>query len=149
MPNSPYLGDHEVTRQDHGNPFQFAYKQGSTEEAEVTLVYILSKHLAQPKTNARALFLDFSSAFNAIQPDIILSKMIKFQMNPYLIDWYFSVLTNRVKLVKVNDALSSQNTSVGVPCAVLAPLGCVPCTLQTAPAVCQINIFNNILTTPP
>lgn len=45
----------------HQDPFQFAHKQGrSTEEAVVTLVHLVSKHLGTPKTYARALFLDFS-----------------------------------------------------------------------------------------
>ena len=82
----------------------------------VTLVHIISKHIDKPKTYARALFLDFSPAFNTIQPDILLSKIMKFQINPYLIHWYFSFLTNSVQLVKVNDTLSSPNTTnVGVP----------------------------------
>ena len=42
--------------------------------------------------------------------------MIQIQINPYLILWYFSFLTNRVQLVKVNDTLSSpKTTNVGVP----------------------------------
>ena len=37
--------------------------------------------------------------------------MFRFQIDAYLIHWYFSFLVNRVKLVKVNDALSSPNTT--------------------------------------
>ena len=59
------------------DPFQSASKQGrSTEDAAVKLMHLISKHLDKPKTHARALFLDFSSAFNIIQPDLLLSKMI-------------------------------------------------------------------------
>ena len=50
----------------------------------VTLVHILSKHLDEPKTYASSLFLNFSSTFNTIQPDILLSKMIKVLINPIL-----------------------------------------------------------------
>ena len=64
-------------------------KGRSTEDVVVTLVHILSKHLDEPKTYASSLFLNFSSTFNTIQPDILLSKIITFQINPYLIHWYF------------------------------------------------------------
>ena len=50
------------------DPYQFAYKQGcGTENAVTTLVHLIAKHLDKHKTYARALFLDFSSAFNTIQ----------------------------------------------------------------------------------
>ena len=125
------------------DPYQFAYKQGrSTEDAVVTLVHIISKHLDKPNTYARALFLDFSSAFNTIQPNLLLSKMIKLQINPYIIHWYFSFLTNRVQLVKVNDTLSSPiTTNVGVP------QGCISSprlfTLYTSD--CTTNVPNQYL----
>ena len=60
------------------------------------LVHIISKHLDKPKTYARALFLDFSSAFNTIQADILVAKMVQQKLNPYLIHWYALFLTNRV-----------------------------------------------------
>lgn len=48
---------------------QFAYKQNhSTEDAVVTLIHLILKHLDKPKTTARVLFLDFTSASNTIQP---------------------------------------------------------------------------------
>ncbi|KAL2103161.1 hypothetical protein ACEWY4_000029 [Coilia grayii] len=125
------------------DPYQFAYKQGrSTEDAVVALTHIISKHLDKPNTYARALFIDFSSAFNTIQPNLLLSKMIKFQINPYIIYWYFSFLTNRVQLVKVNDTLSSPiTTNVGVP------QGCISSprlfTLYTSD--CTTNVPNQFL----
>lgn len=85
------------TTKDKLDPCQFAYKQGcGTEDAVVTLVHIISKHLNNPNTYVRALFLDFSSAFNTIQSDILVSKMVQLELNPYLIHWYVSFLTNRV-----------------------------------------------------
>ena len=109
------------TTKDKLDPYQFAYKQGcGTEDAVATLVHIITKHLDKPKTYARALFLDFSSAFNTIQTDILVSKMVQRELNPYLIHWYASFLTNRVQIVKVNKTLSTAiTTNVG------APQGCV------------------------
>ena len=47
----------------HQDPFQIAYKQGrGTEDAVVTLVHLVSKHLDTPKTYVRGLFLDFFSS---------------------------------------------------------------------------------------
>ena len=67
-------------------------------------------------TYARALFLDFSSAFNTIQADILVSTMAKMEVNPYLIYWYAAFLTSREQLVKVNKTLSSAiTTNVGAP----------------------------------
>ena len=98
------------------DPCQFAYKKGcGTEDAVATLVHLITKHLDQSKDNyARVLFLDFSSAFNTIQSDILVSKMVQLELNPYLIHWYACFLTNRVQRVKVNRTLSSAlTTNVG------------------------------------
>lgn len=78
----------------------------------------------KPNNYARALFLYYSSAFNTIQPDILISKLSDLGVHPYLIHWYTSFLINRVQLIKVNDKLSSAITaSVG------APQGCVSSAL--------------------
>ena len=50
------------------------------------------------KPYASVLFIDFS-AFNPIQPDILLSKMHQMEIDPNLIHWYCSFLINRQQLV--------------------------------------------------
>ena len=66
--------------------YQFAYKRNrGTEDAVVTLIRLILKHLDKPKTTARALFLDFTSAFNTIQPELLLAKMIQMEVNPHLL----------------------------------------------------------------
>lgn len=114
-----------ICTNDKLDSFQFAYKTGcGTEDAVATLVHIITKHLDKPHNYVRALFLDYSSAFNTIQPNILLFKMYHLKVNPYLIHWYASFLTNRVQLVKVNKTLSSAiSTNVG------APQGCVSSAL--------------------
>ena len=75
------------------DPFQ--YKQGSSTEDEVfTLVHLLFKHLDKPKRFARVLFLDFSSLFNTIQPDVLLSKMIQSQFKPRSLVQFISYKQN-------------------------------------------------------
>lgn len=66
-------------------------------------MHLISKHLNRLKTYAKAIFLDFSSAFNTVEPDLLLSKMIQLQFNPNLIYSYNVYLTNRRQQVKVND----------------------------------------------
>lgn len=58
------------------NPFQFAYQQGwSTDDAINSITHLILKYLEDPKTCARLLFIDFSSAFNALQPHLLIRKL--------------------------------------------------------------------------
>ena len=65
---------------DKVDPCWFAYKIGcGTEDAVVTLVHLITKHLDLSNENyARVLFL------------------VQLELNPYVIHWYASFLTNRV-----------------------------------------------------
>ena len=107
--------------QDYLDPFQFAYRQGrGTDDAVNTVVHLILIHLDKPKAYARLLFIDFSSAFNLIQPHTLLTKLKQMNVNPYIIKWYHSFLTDRVQLGKVNQILSQTVvTNTG------APQGCV------------------------
>ena len=123
-------------------------------------IYYVYKHLDKPGTSARLLFVDFSSAFNMIQPHLLASKLRNTNVNPTLILWVLDFLMNRSQYVKVNGASSSsRNTNTGapqgsvispvlytmytsgkcyLPCTVhhvhlrevLSPLYCTPCTPQ-------------------
>ena len=93
--------------QDYLDPFQYAYRQGrGTYDAVNTVVHLILKHLDKPKAYARLLFIDYSLAFNLIQPHTLLSKLKQMNVNPYIIKWYHSFLTDIVQLVKVNQTLS-------------------------------------------
>ncbi len=100
---------------------QFAYKHNrSTEDAVVTLMHLILKHLYNPKTTARALFLDFTSAFNTIRLELLLAKMVEKEVNYHLIHWYHAFFRNRIQIVKVNQTYSTPTiTNIG------APQGCV------------------------
>lgn len=62
------------------DPLQFAYRQGGgtedrgTEDAIDSIMHLILKHLESPKAYARLLFIDFSSAFNTIQPQLLMEK---------------------------------------------------------------------------
>lgn len=103
------------------DPFQFAYSEDlGVEDAVLTLTHVLHSHLDNAKTYARVLFVDFSSAFNTIQPHILMQKLIDMKMNSNLILWINEFLTNRPQYVKFNGTKSRViilNTG--------APQGCV------------------------
>ena len=82
------------------------------------------KHLEKPKASARMLFLDFSSAFNTIQPHLLMRKLMVMDTNPMIIRWLCSLLTDRQQRVVVRstttlEVSSEVRTNTG------APQGCV------------------------
>ena len=104
------------------DPLQFAYREGrGVQDATATLLNLVHKHLEGVKTHARLLFVDFSSAFNTIQPHVLVEKLINtFSLDPCLVGWILDFLTNRSQCVRVNNTLSSLlSSSTG------SPQGCV------------------------
>lgn len=100
---------------------QFAYRpKWSVEDAVLTLLHGVYEHLEKAGSFAKILFVDFSSAFNTIQPHVMIKKLLDLEVNPKLIIWINSFLTNRKQNVKLNATVSpilSINTG--------APQGCV------------------------
>jgi len=108
------------------DPLQFAYraKQG-VDDATTILLNLLFKHLEGSKTHARILFVDFSSAFNTIQPHILVDKLLKnFDLDFNIVGWILDFLTDRTQKVRVNGCLSEEmSSSTGSPQGcVLSPL---------------------------
>ncbi|KAF7668512.1 hypothetical protein LDENG_00007020 [Lucifuga dentata] len=99
------------------DPLQFAYRQGwSTDDAIISVTHLISKHLEDPKAYARVLFADFSSAFNTLQPHLLIQKLNEMHVNTFIIKWFYSFLTNRSQQVKVNSSFSEvKYCSTGVP----------------------------------
>ena len=99
------------------DPLQFAYRQGrGTEDAVTSVTHLISKHLEDTKAYARVLFIDFSSAFNTIQPHLLVQKLANMGVNPHIIKWFYSFLTHRSQQVMVNNSLSElKQCSTGVP----------------------------------
>ena len=55
------------------DPLQFAYRSGrGVDDAKLFILNTLYRHLEGPQTHGRILFADFSSAFNTIQPHILV-----------------------------------------------------------------------------
>ena len=79
------------------DPFQFAYRENrGVQDATVTLLNLLFKHLEGSKNHARLLFIDFSSAFNTIQPHVLVEKLINnFGLDLCLVGWILDFSTNK------------------------------------------------------
>ena len=68
--------------------------------------------------------MDFSSAFNTIQPYKLVEKLSFLDVKPSLVLWIYDFLHGRTQRVKVNDVLSNElTTNTGSPqgCA-LSPI---------------------------
>ena len=64
----------------------------------------------------RLMFFDFSSAFNTIQPQILRGKLENLSMEPAVIEWINSYLTERPQYVRLGDTVSDTvDTSIGAP----------------------------------
>ena len=129
------------------DPMQFAYQEGKgVEDAQLTFTNNIYKHLETPGAYVRILFVDFSSAFNTIQPHLIVSKLIKMKCNSYLISWIMDFLIKRPQYVKIrsNDVdikSSILHTSTG------APQGCVlsPLLFTIYTSDCRSSFENVII----
>ena len=109
----------------HLDPYHFAYKHnGSTEDATLTLLHNAYTHLEKPGSFVRILFINFSSAFNTIQPHLMASKILKLDVNSRLILWIVDFLVSRSQTVRHQAALlSSRFISTGSPQGiVLSPI---------------------------
>ena len=80
-------------------------------------------HLEKPGSFIRFLFVDFSSAFNTIQPHLLAEKLLCLNVDPKFTLWIVHFLLNRTHSVRFQSVLSSQLcTSTGAPQGtVLAP----------------------------
>ena len=78
--------------------------------------YIIS-HVDPKATNyARCLFIDFSSAFNTIQPKILVEALQNLPVDGNIIGWIDSFLTNRTqRVVSRGSRLAWSITNIGTP----------------------------------
>ena len=109
----------------HMDQFQFAYKPNrSIDDAILTLIHNALFHLNGQGSFVRILFIDFSSAFNTIQPHLLAEKLSNLNVNPKITLWILNFLLNRTQCVRFNSGISDQrSTSTGAPQGtVLAPV---------------------------
>ena len=112
------------------DPCQFAYKsKRSVEDAILLFTNNVYSHLDVPKSYVRTLFIDFSSAFNTIQPHLLIPKLLNMGLNKCTSLWILEFLTQRPQFVYLksdNDVTCQSSiiiTNTGAPQGtVLAPI---------------------------
>ena len=99
------------------DPLQFAYQEKVGVEDAIT--YLLHKslsHLDRGCSVVRITFLDFSSAFNTIQPRILRHKLREMGVNSQMVAWINDYLTERPQFVRLGDCRSDTVVSnTGAP----------------------------------
>ena len=103
------------------DPLQFAYRPGrGVDDATCTLMDFILLHLDDARAFVRLVFIDFSSAFNCIQPHILAGRLATHNIGSGLIAWIMDFLTHRSQRVRVNGTLSAPLIS-----STGSPQGCV------------------------
>lgn len=104
---------------------QFAYRSNRcTDDALSITLHTALSHLEQRNSYVRMLFVDYSSAFNTIIPDILTNKLLTLGLPPSTCSWIKDFLSNRPQTVRIGSHFSSTITlSTGSPQGcVLSPL---------------------------
>lgn len=119
----------------------FAYRPNrGVEDATLTLLQLLFNHIEMKGCHARLLFIDFTSAFNTIHPNILIQRLLHhFNLSKSLAGWILDFLTDRTQRVRVNGFFSETLCS-----STGSPQGCVlsPLLFILYTSMCQ-STFNN------
>ena len=100
------------------DPLQFAYQTSKgVEDALLTVIDSITKHYDQSPSNySRLLFVDFSSAFNAMNTNTLIQKLKDLNISSYITTWFKDFLYKRPQRVKVGNKYSKERTlSNGCP----------------------------------
>lgn len=94
---------------------QYAYwKNISTKDAIATALHTALTHLDVKGTYVRLLFIDYSSAFNTINPNQLVNKLLDLGVNNNLCMWINNILTDRPQTVRLGPYKSlSLSLSIG------------------------------------
>ena len=105
----------------HLDPLQFAYRKNrGVDDAVLTVLHGICQHLDVNRNFVRALFVDFSSAFNTIKPHLLANQLMEMNVPPQIVLWIHNFLLDRPQAVRMGGIQSSTKViSTG------APQGCV------------------------
>ncbi|KAI3359708.1 hypothetical protein L3Q82_013804 [Scortum barcoo] len=110
---------HHLRPQTHHalDPLQFAYREKTgVEDAIIFLLHRSLSHLDRGSGAVRITFLDFSSAFNTIQPLLLRDKLTEMGVGSHLVAWITDYLTGRPQYVRLGDCRSDTvASSTGAP----------------------------------
>ncbi|KAK3572881.1 hypothetical protein QTP86_009528, partial [Hemibagrus guttatus] len=75
---------------------QFAYRANRSVDHAVNMgMHYILQHLDRPGNYVRILFVDFSSAFNTIIPDLLQTKLMEISVPTPICQWITNFLTDR------------------------------------------------------
>ncbi len=90
------------------DPLQFSYRANRFVDDAVNMgLHYVLQHLDRPGTYVRILFVNFSSAFNTIIPNILLPKLTQPPMPTSICQWINSFLTDREHLLMLGKCMIS------------------------------------------
>ena len=82
---------------------QFGNRRGlSTNHYLIGLIHQILENAERAKSASTILMTDFSKAFDRINHNIIVQKLLSFDVRPCLINWIMSFLDNRLQCVRYN-----------------------------------------------
>lgn len=86
--------------------YQFGCVAGtSTTDELVEILHKWYEATDQQGTYIRILLLDYSKAFDLINHEIMIGKLVSLNIPPHIVRWMAASLMNRTQIVKVGDAL--------------------------------------------
>ncbi|PVD27793.1 hypothetical protein C0Q70_12966 [Pomacea canaliculata] len=148
---------------DRLDPLQFAYKPcRGVSDATLALSNAILQHLDTSGTYVRVLFMDFSSAFNTVQPHLLEKRLLDLDVNTGLVLWIRSFLKDRPQRVglrvpptgTVGSSSSSEGVNLSVDGMILSdeqilntgtPKGCVLSPILFSLYTNEITINSAIL----
>ena len=124
------------------DPLQFAYKsKRGVDDACLTLMNLVTKHLQEPSSSVRILMIDFSSAFNSIEPVVLLKRLIDLGVNSNLVLFINDFLKERPQKVFASGKYSDE-----IVISTGAPQGCVLSPTLFSIYTDEIRFQNSITT---
>jgi hypothetical protein len=108
------------------DPNQFGSLPGtSTTDALVGMLHEWYSATDKPNNYIRILMLDYSKAFDLINHQILVKKLLDIGLPPHLVRWMAAFLVDREQRVKIGKTYLDLDTqmveSLRVPCAVHKP----------------------------
>ncbi|KAK3528684.1 hypothetical protein QTP70_009066 [Hemibagrus guttatus] len=107
------------------DPLQFAYQEKvGVEDAITSMLHRSLSNLDNGSRAVRITFLDFSSAFNTIQPLLLRDKLTEMGVSTHLVAWITDYLTGRPQYVRLGDCKSDTvvSSTGALQVAVLSPV---------------------------
>ncbi len=114
------------------DPLQFAYRANRSVDDIVNMgLHYILQHLDKLGKYTRILFVDSSSPFNTVMPDILSDKLTELSVPTSIFQWITSFLTDRQQLVRLGK-LTFRTLTISTGAPVFSPHCSSPSTPMNA-----------------